>query len=293
MMNTAVKFEKKNLLASGHRACGGCGQALACRMVLDAAGENTIACVATGCLEVFSGPYPDPSWKIPFLHSLFENSAAVASGVEIAYRALKKAPVNVLAMGGDGSTADIGFQCISGMFERGHNVLYVCYDNEAYMNTGVQRSSFTPFGAKTTTTPAGNRLQKKDLPLLAVNHGVPYVATATVDDYHDLQEKVKTALSIEGPKYLHIFAPCPLGWGHAGEMTISISRLAKETCLFPVYEIKNGKLASVLKIPIKKPVEEYLKVQARFRHLFKKGVPATQVALIQEIANQNIERFNL
>jgi pyruvate ferredoxin oxidoreductase beta subunit len=293
-MNTAVKFEKKNLLASGHRACGGCAQALACRMVLDAAGENTIACVATGCLEVFSGPYPDPSWRIPFLHSLFENSAAVASGVEVAYRALKKAPVNVLAMGGDGSTSDIGFQCISGMFERGHNVLYVCYDNEAYMNTGVQRSSFTPFGAKTTTTPSGNRLQKKDLPQLAVVHGVPYVATATVDDYHDLQEKVKTALAIPGPKYLHVFAPCPLGWGHTGDMSISISRLAKETCLFPVYEIHNGKLSNVLKIPVKKPVEEYLKVQARFRHLFKKGgVPSTEVALIQEIANQNIERFNL
>ncbi len=136
-MKTAVKFEKKNLLASGHRACGGCAQALACRMVLDAAGENTIACVATGCLEVFSGPYPDPSWRIPFLHSLFENSAAVASGVEVAYRALKKAPVNVLAMGGDGSTSDIGFQCISGMFERGHNVLYVCYDNEAYTQRTV------------------------------------------------------------------------------------------------------------------------------------------------------------
>ena len=132
------------MFASGHRACGGCGQALAARLVADAAGENTIACVATGCLEVFSSPYPDPSWRIPFLHSLFENAAAVASGVEAAYRALKKGPVNIIAQGGDGSTADIGFQCISGMFERGHNVLYVCYDNEAYMNTGVQRSSFTP-----------------------------------------------------------------------------------------------------------------------------------------------------
>ena len=160
MKNTAQELErveKKDLFASGHRACGGCGQALAARLVADAAGENTIACVATGCLEVFSAPYPDPAWRIPFLHSLFENASAVASGVEAAYKALNKGPINIIAQGGDGSTADIGFQSISGMFERGHNVLYVCYDNEAYMNTGVQRSSFTPLGARTTTTPMWNK----------------------------------------------------------------------------------------------------------------------------------------
>jgi pyruvate ferredoxin oxidoreductase beta subunit len=287
------KVEKKNLFASGHRACGGCGQALAARLVTDASGENTIACVATGCLEVFSSPYPDPSWRVPFLHSLFENSAAVASGVEAAYKALNKGPVNIIAQGGDGSTADIGFQCISGMFERGHNILYVCYDNEAYMNTGVQRSSFTPFGARTTTTPSGNKTTKKNLPLIAANHGIPYVATATVDDYKDLQRKVKIALSIEGPKYLHILAPCPLGWGHPGDLTVQICRLAKDTCIFPVFEIRDGKTTNVLKIPRKKPVEEYLKLQNRFRHLFKKGMPTAAVARIQEIANQNIERFNI
>ena len=287
------KIEKKNLFASGHRACGGCGQALAARLVADASGENTIACVATGCLEVFSSPYPDPSWRIPFLHSLFENSAAVASGVDAAYRALNKGPVNIIAQGGDGSTADIGFQCISGMFERGHNVLYVCYDNEAYMNTGVQRSSFTPYGARTTTTPAGNKTGKKNLPMIAAYHGVPYVATATVDDYKDVQRKVKKALSIQGPKYIHILAPCPLGWGHTGDLTVQICRLAKDTCLFPIFEIVDGKVTNVQKIPRKKPVEEYLKLQNRFRHLFKKGVPTAAVAEIQEIANQNIERFNL
>jgi pyruvate ferredoxin oxidoreductase beta subunit len=287
------RVEKKDLFASGHRACGGCGQALAARLVADAAGENTIACVATGCLEVFSSPYPDPSWRIPFLHSLFENSAAVASGVEAAYKALKKGPVNIIAQGGDGSTADIGFQCISGMFERGHNVLYVCYDNEAYMNTGVQRSSFTPLGARTTTTPTGNRTHKKNLPQIAADHGIPYVATATVDDFRDLQRKVKTALSIEGPKYLHILAPCPLGWGHTGDLTVLMCRLAKDTCLFPVFEIVDGKVTNVLKIPNKKPVEDYLKLQGRFRHLFKKGVPTEAVAGIQEIANQNVEKFNL
>lgn len=287
------RVEKKNLFASGHRACGGCGQALAARLVADAAGENTIACVATGCLEIFSSPYPDPSWRIPFLHSLFENAAAVASGVEAAYRALKKGPVNIIAQGGDGSTADIGFQSLSGMMERGHNVLYVCYDNEAYMNTGVQRSSFTPLGARTSTTPMGNKTRKKNMPQIAADHGIPYVATATVDDFRDLQRKVKTALSIPGPKYLHILAPCPLGWGHAGDLTVLLCRLAKDTGIFPVFEIINGKVTNVVKVPVKKPVEEYLKLQGRFRHLFKKGVPTATVAEIQEIANQNIERFRI
>ena len=287
------RVEKKDLFTSGHRACGGCGQALAARLVQDASGENTIACVATGCLEVFSSPYPDPSWRIPFLHSLFENASAVASGVEAAYKALKKGPVNIIAQGGDGSTADIGFQSISGMFERGHNVLYVCYDNEAYMNTGVQRSSFTPLGARTSTTPMGNKTRKKNLPLIAADHGIPYVATATVDDFRDLQRKVKTALSIEGPKYIHILAPCPLGWGHHGELTVKICRLAKDTGLFPIYEIIDGKMTNVRKIPAKVPVEEYLKLQGRFSHLFKKGGSKEIIAEIQEIANQNIERYNL
>jgi pyruvate ferredoxin oxidoreductase beta subunit len=293
MIENGDQVEKKDLFASGHRACGGCGQALAARLVADAAGENTIACVATGCLEVFSSPYPDPSWRIPFLHSLFENAAAVAAGVEVAYKALNKGPVNIIAQGGDGSTSDIGFQCLSGMFERGHNVLYVCYDNEAYMNTGVQRSGSTPFGTRTTTTPGGNKTLKKNIPLIAADHGIPYVATATVDDYRDLQRKVKTALSIEGPKYLHILAPCPLGWGHTGDLTVQICRLAKQTCVFPVFEIREGKIISIQKVPVKKPVEEYLKLQGRFRNLFKKGTPTADVAAIQKIADQNIERFNL
>ena len=293
MIENLDTIEKKDLFASGHRACGGCGQALAARMVADASGENTIACVATGCLEVFSSPYPDPSWRIPFLHSLFENAAAVAAGVEVAYKALNKGPVNIIAQGGDGSTSDIGFQCLSGMFERGHNVLYVCYDNEAYMNTGVQRSGSTPLGTRTTTTPGGKKRLKKNIPLLAADHVIPYVATATVDDYRDLQRKVKTALSIEGPKYLHILAPCPLGWGHAGDLTVQICRLAKQTCIFPVFEIREGKIISVQKVPVKKPVEEYLKLQGRFRNLFKKGTPTTDVAAIQKIADGNIERFNL
>jgi len=179
------------------------------------------------------------------------------------------------------------------MFERGHNVLYVCYDNEAYMNTGVQRSSFTPYGARTTTTPMGNRTRKKNMPMIAADHGIPYVATATVDDFRDLQKKVQKALAIEGPKYIHVLAPCPLGWGHHGELTVEVCRLAKDTGLFPVYEIVDGKVTNVRRIPVKLPVEEYLKVQGRFKHLFKRGVPSEEVAEIQEIANQNIERFNL
>ncbi len=293
MIDEINKVEKKDLFGSGHRACGGCGQALAARLVTDAAGENTIACVATGCLEVFSSPYPDPAWRIPFLHSLFENAAAVASGVEAAYKALNKGPVNIIAQGGDGSTADIGFQCISGMLERGHDILYVCYDNEAYMNTGIQRSSFTPLGAKTTTTPGGNTTRKKNMPMIAADHGIPYIATATVDDYRDLQRKIKTALSIKGPKYVHILTPCPLGWGHSGDLTIQLSRLAKETGLFPAYEMRDGKITNVKKVPIKKPVEEYLKLQGRFKHLFKKGASAPAVADIQAIADDNIRRFNL
>jgi pyruvate ferredoxin oxidoreductase beta subunit len=287
------RVEKKNLFTSGHRACGGCGQALGARLVVDASGENTIACVNTGCLEIFSTPYPDPSWRIPFIHSLFENCSAVASGVEAAYKALKKGPVNIIALAGDGGTADIGFQSLSGMWERGHNILYVCFDNEAYMNTGVQRSSFTPLGARTTTTPNGNKTRKKNLPQIAADHGIPYVATATVDDFRDLQRKVKTALSITGPKYLHVLAPCPLGWGHPGDLTVLMCRLAKDTCMFPVYEIIEGKVKNVHKIPLKKPVEEYLKLQGRYRLLFKKGVPTETVAAIQEIANENMERFNL
>jgi pyruvate ferredoxin oxidoreductase beta subunit len=161
------------------------------------------------------------------------------------------------------------------------------------MNTGVQRSGSTPFGTRTTTTPGGNKRLKKNIPLLAADHGIPYVATASVDDYRDLQRKVKTALSIEGPKYLHILAPCPLGWGHAGDLTVQICRLAKQTCIFPVFEIREGKIISVQKVPVKKPVEEYLKLQGRFRNLFKKGTPTADVAAIQKIADGNIERFNL
>jgi len=287
-----------SLFTAGHTACAGCGQSLGARLVLNAAGPRTILVNATGCLEVFTTRYPSSAWRVPWLHSLFENASAVGSGVEAALKALGKADdVHVIVQGGDGGTADIGFGSLSGMFERGHNILYVCYDNEAYMNTGIQRSGLTPFGASTTTSPVGsevlgNTTGKKDLPAIAVAHGVPYVATTTVAYPKDLEKKVKKALSIKGPKYIQILVPCPLGWGHDTSLTIRLARLAVQSGIFPVIEVENGKLTSVMRIARKVPVDEYLKPQARFRHLF---TPAGREELerVQALADANIERFGL
>lgn len=229
-----------NLFASGHTACAGCGQSLAARLVIDAAGPNTIVVNNTGCLEVFSTKYPESAWKIPWVHSLFENAAAVASGVEGALKYLGiKDGINVIAQGGDGSTADIGLQALSGMLERGHDILYVCYDNEAYMNTGIQRSGLTPFDTNTTTSPlgaksTGNIRPKKPMPEIAMAHGIPYVATASAGIPQDLQRKVKKAISIKGPKYLQVHVPCPLGWRHDSARTIEVAKLAIDTGLYPL-----------------------------------------------------------
>lgn len=291
--------ETKHLFCPGHTACAGCGQSIGARLVIDAAGPNTIATNATGCLEVFSTRYPESSWGIPWIHSLFENSAAVASGVESALRHLGKIDkIRVIAQGGDGGTADIGLQALSGMMERGHDILYVCYDNEAYMNTGIQRSGLTPFDSNTTTSPpgkvsSGNPLPKKNMLEICAAHKIPYVATTTVGFPIDVQRKTKKALSIRGPKYLHIHVPCPLGWRHASNITVDIAKLAVETALFPLVEYENGKLTSAKKITTVKPVEEYLKVQGRFAHLFKDEKGKDELAKIQQIANQNIEYYNL
>jgi pyruvate ferredoxin oxidoreductase beta subunit len=288
-----------HLFASGHTACSGCGQSLGVRLVMRAAGRNVIATNATGCLEVFSSLYPYSAWEVPWIHSLFENSASVASGVEAALRSLGKLDqVRVIAQGGDGGTADIGFGAISGMWERGHDVLYVCYDTENYSNTGVQRSGLTPYGASTTTTPAGkysigNRRPKKDLPMIAVAHGVRYVATASVGYPFDLDRKVKKALGIRGPKYIQVFCNCPLGWRHDSALTIHLSKLVVETGLYPLIEFEDGKLVGVRKIGKKKPVEEYLQPQGRFRHLFEGEQGKQEIARIQAIADANIERFGL
>ena len=295
--------ERTNSLNSGHRACQGCGEALGARYAIDAAMAATnrqlVAANATGCLEVFSTPYPETSWQIPWIHSLFGNAAAVGTGIAAALRAQGKHDVRVVAQGGDGGTTDIGFGCLSGMFERNDDVLYICYDNEAYMNTGVQRSSATPPAARTNTTmtvgeSTGARFgQGKNLPLIAMAHEIPYVATATVAELRDLEAKVRRAMEFRGARYIHVLVPCPLGWGHGSAETIKMARLAKETALFPVFEAEHGEVKTVSKIRRQLPVEDYLKPQTRFAHLFKPPGHSDLVARIQALADRNVQRFGL
>jgi pyruvate ferredoxin oxidoreductase beta subunit len=283
-----------HLFSPGHTACAGCGQSLAVRLVIDAAGKNTIVANNTGCLEVFSTKYPESAWEVPFIHSLFENAPAVASGVEAALKYLgKKEGINVIAEAGDGGTADIGLQSLSGMWERGHDILYICYDNEAYMNTGIQRSGLTPFSANTTTTPKGaksfgNLKMKKDMPAIALAHGIPYVATASVGFPQDIIRKVKKAFTIKGPKYLQIHVPCPLGWQYASSQSLEVGKLAVETALYPLLEYENGKLTARKITP--KPVEEYLKTQGRFKQIMNNP---EEIKKIQDIADANIAKFGL
>ena len=301
--------ERSNSLNSGHRACQGCGEALGARYAVDAAMRAThnqlIAANATGCLEVFSTPYPETSWQLPWIHSLFGNVAAVGTGIAAALKVKARkagklqSDVRVIAQGGDGGTTDIGFGCLSGMFERNDDVLYICYDNEAYMNTGVQRSSATPPAARTATTmavgarPGAEFGQGKDLPRIAMAHEIPYVATATVADLRDLEAKVEKAMTIRGARYLHILVPCPLGWGSASHDTIKLARLARETGIFPVYEAEHGDVTQVTKIRHRVPVEDYLQPQKRFAHLFgPQGHPET-IARIQADADRNIRRYHL
>jgi len=304
-----ASIERSNSLNSGHRACQGCGEALGARYAIDAAMRATsrrlIAANATGCLEVFSTPYPESSWQLPWIHSLFGNAAAVGTGIAAALRVKalkagqKESTVRVVAQGGDGGTTDIGFGCLSGMFERNDDVLYICYDNEAYMNTGVQRSSATPPAARTATTTAlgaepGAEFGKgKSVPLIAMAHEIPYVATATVADLHDLEAKVERAMSIRGARYLHIIVPCPLGWGAASHDTIRLARLARETGLFPVFEARYGEVTQVARIRHRVPVEEYLRPQKRFAHLFGPDGHAEMLQRIQAGADRNIRRFHL
>jgi pyruvate ferredoxin oxidoreductase beta subunit len=295
--------ERSNSLTSGHRACQGCGEALGARYVLDAALRATegrlIAANATGCLEVFSTPYPESSWQLPWLHSLFGNAPAVASGMAAALKAKGRDDVRVIGQGGDGGTLDIGFACLSGMFERNDDVLYVCYDNEGYMNTGVQRSSATPPAARTANTKPvgaepGNAFgQGKNAVLIAMAHDIPYVASATVADLHDLERKIERALEFRGARYVHVLVPCPLGWGAQARDTIRIARLAQESGLFPVLEAENGEIVGVSKIRRSVPVEEYLRLQRRFAHLF--GDPPRQDVIdrLQAVADRNIRRFGL
>jgi pyruvate ferredoxin oxidoreductase beta subunit len=288
-----------SLLKPGHRGCAGCCDALAGKFVLDALGENTIVVSPTGCLEVFTTPYPESAWGVPWIHSLFENAAAVASGVEVALKALgKKNDTKIVVIGGDGATLDIGLQAISGAFERGHNFTYICVDNEAYMNTGVQRSGGTPLYASTTTSPAGkvsfgNPQHKKNMPAIMAAHGSPYVATASVAYAPDMIRKVKKAAEVKGPTYVHVHAPCCTGWRFEGSKTIEVGKLAVETAMWPLYEMENGVVTNVRKLKNRKPVEEYLKAQGRFKHLFTMQGGLEEIKKIQAIADWNVKHFGL
>ena len=302
LRSTQSKRKRFNSLTSGHRACQGCGEALGARYAVDAAlaasDNKVIAVNATGCLEVFSTPYPETSWNLPWIHSLFGNAPAVATGVQAALKAKGNTETRVIAQGGDGGTVDIGMGCLSGMFERNDDVLYICYDNQAYMNTGVQRSGATPPTARTATTqpvgpePGNDWGQGKNMARIAMAHEIPYVATATVADIRDLEYKVTKAMSFHGARYIHVLVPCPLGWGSASNMTVQIARLATQTGLFPVFEAEYGEITSVSKIRQKRPVEDYLKPQKRFAHVFTKSDPSVLEDL-QRLADRNIKRYNL
>jgi len=290
----------ESLLTSGHRACAGCGEALGAKLVMDAAGPNTYVTTCTGCLEVFSTPYPETAWRMPWIHSLFENSSAVACGIDAALRAKgKREGVNIIAQGGDGGTADIGIGCLSGMLERNQQVLYVCYDNEAYMNTGVQRSGLTPLNTHTSTSPAGkqsfgNPIVKKPLLQIVAAHNIPFAATATIAYPADLQLKVKKALKEKGATFIHLHVPCPLGWAYKTEETMEIARLAVQTGLFPIIEMRYSEVTRVRKITKeRKPVEAYLKLQGRYRHLFTSEEGKKEIQKVQAVADANIEKFGL
>ncbi|RMG02815.1 MAG: pyruvate ferredoxin oxidoreductase [Nitrospirae bacterium] len=270
--------KKEELLTGGHRLCAGCGAPIAVRQVLLAAEMPIVAANATGCLEVSTTIYPYSAWKIPWIHTAFENAAATISGVEAMYRSLKKQGkieerIKFIAFGGDGGTYDIGFQSLSGAMERRHDIVYICYDNGAYMNTGIQRSSATPFGANTTTSPAGEvipgKLQpRKNLTKIMAAHGIPYVAQTTPAHWRDLMTKVRKALDVDGPAFINILASCNRGWRTTTDRAIEDSRIAVDTCFWPLYEYEEGRLKINYKPKEKKPVVEFLKTQGRFKHLF-------------------------
>jgi pyruvate ferredoxin oxidoreductase beta subunit len=276
----------KEYFAPGHRACMGCGEALAVRLVCKALGRNVIIANATGCMEIVSSPLPYTSWEVPWIHTLFENTAAVASGIEAGIKVLSRKgkytrKTKVVAMGGDGGTADIGLQALSGALERGHDFIYVCFDNEAYMNTGIQRSSATPFGASTTTSPAGKHsigqtTWKKNMPAIVAAHDIPYVATACHSYPFDLMTKITKAMAVEGPSYIHVLSVCPTGWRLAPELTIRAGRLAVQTGIFPLYEIEKGEYTLNFDFPQLRPIEDYFKLQGRFRHLSKETIAQIQ-----------------
>ena len=301
-MNTVQNFElyapklveKREFFSSGHRACSGCGEVLGLRLIMKAMGEDVVVANATGCMEIISTAYPHTAWETPYIHVAFENAAAVGSGVEAGLKALRRKgkiadrDVKTIAIAGDGGTVDIGMQALSGAMERGHDLAFFCLDNEAYMNTGIQRSSATPFMAATTTSPAGKAIKgqrtgKKNVPEIMVAHNVPYVATACPSYPLDLMSKVKKAKETKGPSYVHVFTVCPTGWRAASEQTIKLGRMVVETGIFPLYEVENGKYRLTMETPEpRRPVEDYLKLQGRFRHLDPSDIAKVQALVDKE-----------
>ena len=293
VVNLQTLSKNEDLLSGGHRACAGCTGSNILRQIMLTAGRDTVVGGATGCMEVVTTIFPYTAWKTPFIHSAFENAAATVSGAETAYRALQKRgelpvpreKINFIAFGGDGGTYDIGLQSLSGAMERGHNMLYVCYDNEAYMNTGIQRSGATPFGAHTSTAPAGKVKQgkdrhRKDLTKIMVAHNIPYVAQTTPFHWKDLQMKVRKALDVDGPAFLNILMPCTVGWGFDPALGMELAKMATECNFWPLFEVENGEYKLTYKPKADRtPIEEWLKQQVRFKHLFKPG----NEALIVEI----------
>ena len=267
-----MRITEEEFLAPGHRGCAGCGAAIGARLALKTLGKNTVVVSATGCLQIMTSQYPQTAWKVPWIHVAFENAGAVASGVERALKAQGKTDVNVVVFAGDGGTADIGLQSLSGSMERGHNIIYICYDNEAYMNTGNQRSGSTPYGASTTTSPHGKESfgedkPKKNMPMIMAAHGIPYVATASISYPEDFMKKVKKASELNGPAYIHLHQPCTTGWGFNPSKTIEMGRLAVDTGSWILYEIIDGKFKVTYRPILRKPVNEYLDPQKRFKHL--------------------------
>ncbi|MGC8645270.1 MAG: thiamine pyrophosphate-dependent enzyme [Thermoplasmata archaeon] len=299
-MVTLKNLPKEELFVSGHRLCAGCTEPIAVRMALKVAGPDTIVVNATGCLEVASTIYPYTSWKLPWVHVAFENVPAVASGIAAALKAMEKRgawnkKVKLLAFGGDGATYDIGLQSLSGAMERGLDFLYICLNNEAYMNTGIQRSGATPHGSATTTSPAGRKVPgkpewKKDLIGIAAAHRIPYAATASLSHWNDYMTKVQKGLAVDGPAVIDLLSPCPRGWRSDTAESINLSKLAVETTYWPLYEVENGVYKLNVKVPKPKPIEEYLKPQGRFQHLF---LPENRGELeaIQRSVNENWNRI--
>ena len=300
MANLKELSKKEELFTGGHRLCTGCGAGIIARQVLLACDKPVVVANATGCLEVATTIFPFTAWKVPWFHSAFENAAATISGIETAYKSLKKKgkiseDINFIAFGGDGGTYDIGLQALSGAMERGHRILYICYNNEAYMNTGIQRSSATPKGAHTTTAPSGKKSTgkvqaRKDLTAIMVAHNIPYIAQTTLSFQNDLITKVQKALSTDGPTFMNIMQPCRLGWIYPPEETVRLGRLAADTCVWPIYEVENGTYKLNYKPKEKKPVTDWLKSQGRFKHLFAPGNEDI-LKQIQEDVDKNWEKI--